>query len=252
MTARRHKALFCTAARWSAFALVLVACKGGETPTITEALNTKVDETPPDFKPNPKPRPKDLDPPTEAEFKAWDRKDPEGEKHLYKWDKQNGQRMLGYWAQMECFREKVMEEGQKAWGAEPGTPAEEQWFQFKRYYVNFLDGWQQRLFAQEPRILEKTKFIGHLLEAHEMVMNNYPKAYNESDKTELEKQEAHWIIVQNKIKKYAKNLGLEWTWEYDKNDPKQLEAHQKVCIEAFKEPDRTGKEKKRTKKKGPI
>lgn len=226
------------------------ACDQGSGQTVAQALESKAPETPPDYKPNPKPRPEDLKPPTDAEFAAWDRKDPEGEKHLYKWDKENGQRMLGYWEQLQCFREKVMEEGQKAFGAEPGSPAEEQWYQFKRSYVVHLDGWQQRLFAQEPRVLEKSKFVGNILEAHESVMNNYPKAYNEGDKTALEKVEAHWTIVEQKMKKYAKNLGLEWT-QRDLTDPKQAEAHAKVCEAAFTPPDRSGKAKK-GKKKGPI
>jgi hypothetical protein len=158
--------------------------------------------------------------------------------------------MLTYWEEMQCFREKVMAEGEKAFGAEPGSPTEEQWFQFKQGYVIFLDGWQMRLFAKEPRVMEKSKLIGHFLEAHEMVMNNYPKAYNDGDKSELEKVEAHWVIVENKVKKYVKNLGLEWI-ERDPNNPKDVEAHKKVCEKAFEPPDRTGKAK-RGPKKGPI
>lgn len=225
----------------------------GDQPSVAEALASKAPDVPPDYKPNPKPRPEDLKPPTDAEFAAWNRKDPEGEKHLYKWDKANGVRMLGYWEELGCFREKVMEEGQKAFGAEPGSPQEEQWFQFKRMYVTHLDGWQKRLFAEEPRILEKSKFIGNILEGHEAVMNNYPQAFNEGDKTELEKVEAHWTIVDQKMRKYAKNLGLEFTG-YNKDDPKDVERHAKVCEKAWTPPDRTGKAKKgkAAKKKGPI
>ncbi len=230
-------------------ASLLPACTDGG-PSVAEALASKAPDVPPDYKPNPKARPEDLPPPTDAEFAAWDRKDPEGEKHLYKWDKANGARMLGYWEQLQCFREKVMEEGQKAFGAEPGSPAEEQWFQFKRAYVVHLDGWQQRLFALEPRVQEKSKYIGNILEAHEAVMNNYPKAYNEADKTELEKVEAHWTIVEQKMKKYSKNIGVEWV-RRDPDDAKQTAAHAKVCEAAFTSPDRSGKEK-RGKKKGPI
>lgn len=219
-------------------------------PSVAEALESKPPDAPADYKANPKPRPKDLPPPTDAEFAAWDRKDPEGEKHLYKWDKENGPRLFGYWEQLQCFREQVMKEGQKAYGAEPGSPAEEAWHQYKLAYVNHLNGWQQRLFAQEPRIQEKSKFIGNILEAHEAVMNNYPKAYNMGDKDELEKVEAQWTIVEQKMKKYSKNLGLDWP-ERDLNDPKQAEAHAKVCEAAFTPPDRSGKEKK-GKKKGPI
>jgi hypothetical protein len=223
---------------------------GGSGGGVQEALKAPPPEVPDDFKANPKPRPEDLKPPTDAEFAAWNRKDPEGEKHLYKWDKANGARMLGYWEEMECFREKVMEEGQKAFGAEPGSPVEEQWFQFKKAYVIHLDGWQMRLFAKEPRVMEKSKLIGHFLEAHEMVMNNYPKAYNDADKSELEKVEAHWVITQNKVKKYIKSLGVEWI-ERDPNNPKDVEAHRKVCEAAFEPPDRSGKAK-RGAKKGPI
>lgn len=223
---------------------------GGGQGGVADALKSEAPEVPPDFKPNPKPRPDDLKPPTDAEFAAWNRKDPEGEKFLYKWDKANGQRMLEYWEQLQCFREQVREAGAKGFGAEPGSPAEEQWYQFKRTYVIHLDGWQKRLFAQEPRILEKSRFISNVLEAHEHVMNNYPKAYNDGDKTEIEKVDAQWTVVEQKVKKYAKNIGLEWI-ERDMNNPKDAEAHRKMCEKAMAEPDRSGKAK-RGKKKGPI
>jgi hypothetical protein len=71
--------------------LGIVACDSG--PSISEALATQ-EEDKFEYEPNTKPRPKDLAPPTEAEFKAWNRKDPEGEKHLYKWDKDNLSKML--------------------------------------------------------------------------------------------------------------------------------------------------------------
>src|SRR5690606_99467 len=116
---------------------------------------------------SPKKRPPDgLPPPTDAELKAWDRKDPEGEKHLYKFDKANLKKMLNYWNELECFREKMKEEGEKAFGVEPGSPDEEKWYQFKQLFIPMVNTWQQRLFANEPRILEKSKLIGHFLEAH--------------------------------------------------------------------------------------
>jgi hypothetical protein len=248
MSSGTHRNLFSVLV---AAALCSACDQGGDKQSVAEALATKAPDAPADYKPNPKPRPEDLKPPTDAEFSAWDRKDPEGEKHLYKWDKQNGARMLVYWEQLGCFREQVVEAGNKAFGAEPGSPAEEQWFQFKRAYVVHLDGWQKRLFAEEPRILEKSKFIGNILEAHEAVMNNYPQAFNEGNKTELEKVEAHWTIVDQKMKKYAKNLGLEWTTR-DLTNPKDAEAHAKVCAAAMTPPDRSGKAKKgkAAKKKG--
>lgn len=231
----------------AAVALSLGACDS-KSPSIEESLAAKAEDKF-EYKPNPKPRPDGLAGPTEAEFKAWDRKDPEGEKHLYKWDKANLSKMLGYWEEIECFREVVKENGMKAFGAEPGTPVEEEWFQFKRMFVNHVNGWQQRLFAKEPRVQEKSKFIGNFLEAHELVMYGYPKAINLSDKTELEKADAHWMIVEAKVKKYVKNLGEEWP-ERDETDEKQMRAHAEVCAEVMKPPDRSGKAKKGRQKKG--
>lgn len=238
--------------RMASFGLLLtfVACDSKSEPSIAEALATKEEEKF-EYKPSPKPRPKGLAPPTDAEFKAWDRKDPAGEQHLYKWDKAHLDDMLRYWEHLECFREHVKEAGEEAFGAEPGSPTEEQWFQFKRAFVTHIDGWQKRLFAEQPRILEKSKFIGNFLEAHELVMHEYLKAYNNGDKTELEKADAHWIIVQAKIKKYVKNLGGEFP-ERDLNDPKVAEKHAAVCEDAMTPPDRSGKAKKRRSKKSPI
>lgn len=191
-----------------------------------------------------KPRPQGMAGPTDAEFKAWDRKDPEGEKHLYKWDKANLDALLRYWHQLECFQANVKEAGAVAFGAEPGSEKAEQWFQFKRAYVAHLDGWQKRLFAEQPRIQEKSKFVGNFLEAHELVMNGYLKAYNNADETELKKQDAHWAIVEAKNKKYVKSLGATWP-ERDMEDPKVAKAHAEFCQEAMTPPDRSGKAKTR-------
>lgn len=222
--------------------LAVVACDSGG-PSIEESLAAKAEEKF-DYKPNPKPRPEGLDRPTDAEFKAWDRKDPEGEKHLYKFDKGALERLRTYWEEIECFREKVKEEGEKAFGAEPGSPQEESWFQFKQFYVNHVNGWQQRLFAKEPGIQSKSKLIGHILEGHELAMHGYTKAFNLSDRTELEKADLHWAVIEQKFIKYSKNLGEEWRM-IDLEDPKQAEAHAKVCEEALTPPDRTGKAKKK-------
>lgn len=232
-----------------AVALLVPACDGGA-PTIAESLEAKAEDKF-DYKPDPKPRPEGLARPTDAEFKAWDRKDPEGEKHLYKWDKANLDRLLGYWEEIQCFREKVKEEGEKAFGAEPGSPQEEAWFQFKQFYVNHVNGWQQRLFAKEPRVQEKSKFIGNFLEAHELVMYGYPKAFNDNDRSQLEEKDLEWEVVETKVKKYVKNLGAEWP-ERDMNDPKVAAAHAEVCAETLAPPDRSGKVKRRKGKKGSI
>ena len=231
---------------------LLVGCGGESKPSITEALQAKEDEQLEaiGYKASPKPRPDGLPPPTDAEFAAWNRKDPEGEKHLYKWDKANVDKMMGYWENLVCFQEKMKEEGDKALGFEPGSPQQEQWDQFKQAFIPHLDGWQKRLFAAEPRILEKSKYIGHILEAHELIMHGYPKAYNMGDKTELERNDAHWIIVHNKVKKYTNNLGGEFP-ELDPENKRAQEAHAKACEEALKPPER-GKEKRGRGKKSPI
>ncbi len=228
-----------------------IACDSG--PSIAESLEASQAEekAPADYKPNPKPRPTGMAGPSDAEFKAWNRKDPEGEKHLYKWDKAHLTDMLGYWHQLECFREQVKVEGEKAFGAEPGSETSEQWFQFKRAFVTHLDGWQKRLFAEQPRVMEKSKFVGNFLEAHELVMNGYLRAYNDGDKTELKKQDAHWLIVEAKNKKYVKSLGSEWP-ERDMTDAKVAAAHTKFCTQALAPPDRSGKTKKRRGKKTSI
>lgn len=226
--------------------MLVSACSGkGERQSIKDALasdpKTEFEKT---YTPKPKPRPNGLPPPTDAELKAWDRKDPEGEKHLYKYDKKNLSKMLNYWEELECFREAVKVEGAKAFGVEPGTPEEEQWFQFKQLYVPKIDQWQKRLFSKEPRILEQSKFISSILEAHEHVMNNYPKAYNDGDKVELEKVEVQWQVVEQKVAKYVRQL-TDKEWErLDLSDPKQKEKHDKFCTEALE----TKKQEQRKKK----
>lgn len=241
-------------AAWPAAVVVLalaLGCDKEDKPSIEEALSSRPEDQ--FVAKSPKPRPEDkYGKPSATEFKAWDRKDPEGEKHLYKWDKANLDKMMGYWEDLVCFKEKMKDEGQKAFGAEPGGPQAEEWYQFKQAFViPILDSWQKRLFANEPRILEKTKFIGNFLEAHELVSREYPAAYNESDNTALEKADAHWMIVEAKIKKYVGNLGGKFP-EVDVEDPKSVAKHAKHCEEALKPPDTSGKAKKRTKNKGPI
>ena len=235
---------------------VLAGCGEGK-PSAAQALAADADEAAKAsglYTPGtPKERPNDLAPPTTAEFKAWDRKDPEGEKHLYKWDKAFLPKMQNYWKMLVCFRDKIKEEGEKAFGAEPGSPQEEQWYQFKRQFIPFLNGWQQRLFAQEPRILEKSKFIGNILEAHELIMHGYPEAFNNADRTALEKHDANWTIVHNKVIKYAKLISDEdkdFT-AIDRESPKAKEAWDKFCVEALTPPPEPKKGKKK-RKLGPI
>ena len=190
-------------------------------------------------------RPSDkLAPPTEDEFRAWDRVDPEGEKHLYKWDKKNLKKMQKYWDQLRCYKERMVSEGDAALGAEPMTPQWEKWHQFKGGFIPFVNGWQQRLFANEPRILEKSKFIGNILEAHELVMNGFPKAYNQGDELELKKAAARWLIVNDKVKAYVEQLGGKWT-EVDPESAKSVKKWDKFCADALKPPKEPKGPKKR-------
>ena len=189
-------------------------------------------------------RPSDkLAPPTEDEFRAWDRVDPEGEKHLYKWDKKNLKKMQKYWDEIRCYKERMTQEGNAALGAEPMTPTWEKWHQFKAGFIPFINGWQQRLFANEPRILEKSKFIGNILEAHELVMNGFPKAFNQGDELELKKAEARWIIVNDKVKAYVEQLGGKWV-EVDPDNAKAVKKWEKFCAGAMKPPKQKGPKKR--------
>jgi hypothetical protein len=216
-----------------ALAFVLSACTGSGGKTLEERMAEDPEKAlleKAGYVPKAKPRPPaGLPPPSDAEFKAWDRKDPEGEKHLYKFDKANLKKMLNYFGELGCFREKMMAEGAKAMGAEPGSPTEEQWHQFKQLFIPMVNVWQQRLLANEPRIMEKSKLIGHFLEAHELVMNNYPVAYNDNDKVALETADANWLIVETKINKYLKNITNEEIPKEDLTDPKVKEKHDKFC-----------------------
>ncbi len=221
------------------FALVLPACTGGQ-PSAAEALRKAGEEEAPTKKADDgekKPLPTaELPPPSDEELAAWNRKDPEGEKHLYKWDKQNAKKMQGYWKDLQCFREKVKTEGDKAIGAEPGGVEQEQWEQFKAAYIPHFNGWQQRLFAAEGQeILTKSKYIGNILEAHELVMNGYPTAYNDADAMEIKRQDALWTVVENKVYDYSEKIGAKMD-KPDLTDPKVKEKWDKYCTEALKPP----------------
>jgi hypothetical protein len=235
----------------AAGALFFGACGDGG-PSAAEALARADEEKLPEgYVPKQHERPPDgLPPPTEQEFKAWDRKDPEGEKHLYKWDKRFLPKMENYWKQLHCYKDRMKLEGDAALGKEPDSPEQEKWAQFKGGYIEFLDRWQQRLFGNEPRILEKSKFIGHILEAHELIMYGYPKAYNDNDELELKKADAHWLLVEDKVLRYVERLGGKWEIPPDLTDPKKKEKWDKFCAEAMIEPKIEGP--KKVKKKSPI
>ena len=97
--------------------------------------------------------------------------------------------------------------GEAGRGAAPGTRAAKAWSKAKLELVRDLDAWQRELFIKEPRIIERSKFVGHFLEAHEVVARELPKAYDGDDPLAIEKAEAHWTIVAAKIDKYGRALG---------------------------------------------
>lgn len=232
----------------AALSLALIACDSGGTNAV-DALK-KADE-------QPKVEPKkagekreiptdELPGPTEEELAAWNRKDPEGEKHLYKWDKANAKSMQVYWKELRCLRDEMKKQGQLAFGTEPGGPEQEKWEQFKLAFITMVvDPWQQRIFAAEGQdILTKSKVIGHILEAHELVMNQYPIAYNNSDEVELKVQDARWTVVENKVTDYYDKIGAPMKLP-DLSDPKELKKWEKFCAPVILPPKGPAKKKKR-------
>lgn len=145
--------------------------------------------------------------PTKAEFRAWDRKDPEKENELYKWDALNFGRMEAYFHDLECFHASMVAAGEAGRGAAPGTNASKTWAEAKRELVVELDVWEKQLFAKDPRILERSKFVQRFLEAHEVVARELPTAYDDDDQRAIDEAEAHWMIVVAKTDKHARNLG---------------------------------------------
>lgn len=215
-------------------ALALLACTPTEGGGIVEAMK-KADEDPPVEKKAEDGEKREiptaeLPEPTAEELAAWDRKDPEGEKHLYKWDKANAKKMQNYWKELRCLRDKMKDEGQKAFGAEPGGPEQQQWEQFKLAFIDpVVDAWQQKLFAAEGQdILTKSKYISNIIEAHELVMNGYPVAYNDGDEIEIKRQDALWTVVENKVVDYSNKIGAPFKMP-DLEDPKQKAKWDKFC-----------------------
>ena len=149
-------------------------------------------------------------------MRAWDRKDPAGDKHMITWDKKNLSRMLDYWWELGCMRDTIVRKGEAFLAGGVDTV----WSNDKKDLIPKFDRWQMRLFANEPRILEKSKFIASFLEAHELVMNGIPSAYNAKDTIDIKKTQAHWIIVDDKVERYTKQLGGK-TRDFDATSPGQ-------------------------------
>lgn len=145
--------------------------------------------------------------PTQEEFEAWDRKDPAADKHLYEWDRNNYARLQPYIHDLECLRARMVAAGEAGAGTKPGSAKAEAWLRAKRALILELDRWQKDLLVMEPRIFEKSKAIGMLLEAHELVMHALPHAYDDADTNAIQKAAAHWMIVEAKLDTYAQRLG---------------------------------------------
>jgi hypothetical protein len=225
-------------------ALVLFACDGGG--GVDDAMK-KADEEPvvekkPDDGKEREIPSSELPGPTKEELAAWDRKDPEGEKHLYKWDKANAKKMQTYWKELHCLRDKMKEEGQKAFGAEPGGAEQQQWEQFKLAFIDpIVDSWQQKLFAAEGQdILTKSKYISNIIEAHELVMNGYPVAFNDGDEIEIKRQDALWTVVENKVIDYSNKIGSPFAMP-DLTDEKEKKKWDKFCQEVIFPKPKKGK-----------
>lgn len=218
-------------------ALALFACTSGEGGIVEAMKNADKDEVvekkPDDGKERVIPS-SELPGPTKEELAAWDRKDPEGEKHLYKWDKSNAKKMQNYWKELHCLRDKMKEEGQKAFGAEPGGAEQQQWEQFKLAFIDpVVDSWQQKLFAAEGQdILTKSKYISNIIEAHELVMNGYPVAFNDGDEVEIKRQDMLWIVVENKVIDYSNKIGAPFKMP-DLTNEKEKAKWDKFCHEVI-------------------
>lgn len=142
--------------------------------------------------------------PTEEELRAWDRKDPLSESKLHDWDRDNLDVLLGYFRDLQCYYLATDAAG-TAFG--DGSSTEATWQAYKRTTAKAMNTWQLSLFADNPRIIEKSRFIGHLLEAHEIALHSLMGAHNEKDTAKLAKVAALFGVVRSKVDRYVTKLG---------------------------------------------
>lgn len=141
-----------------------------------------------------------------------DAAEPEGTPEQRAWDADNLERMLGYWGDLACLQARVRTTGEAARGAQPGSPPEEAWYQFKLAHAREADAWQQRLFASETRVLERSHMIGWLIDAHELVTDSYPRAYNGGgDAAAISESDARWAAIERRMQRHVEALGGAWT-----------------------------------------
>ena len=182
---------------------------GGVAGVVAAQVASAQREEPPEPKldvPPTRARPEGLETPTDAEFRAWDRKDPAGDRLLHEWDRDHLDAMLAYARDLECFKLANAAAGE-AYRGKSGAKTE--WYEYKREAVREMNRWQERMFADHPGIAATSKFVGHLLEMHELVIHAQLQAYNDDDRDALDKVELHWAIIVAKIDKYTDSLGGE-------------------------------------------
>jgi hypothetical protein len=242
--------LGCLCGRALALALLLpgllAGCGGGDSKTLAEKMAGDPEKEALEkagYKANPKPRPTGLPPPTDAEFAAWDRKDPEGERHLHKFDKANLKKLLNFWAELDCFREKMKSEGAKAVGVEPGQPG-------RRAVASIQadlhpDG--QRLAAAhvrqraaDPREIQADR-----------PLPRGPRAGDERLPGRLQQQRPAGDRHRRRPVDHRREQDHQVPQEHhhggapkeDLTDPKVKEKHDKFCMAALNPPKNTGKAK---------
>lgn len=148
------------------------------------------------------------DGPTAEQLAAWDRASPQRDAPLNAFDQQNFEKMQARMHDLECFRRRAIEHGEQSLSAEPGSKADDAWFHFKRSFVMEMDTWQKQMFADDLRVIEKSKYIGPLLEAHEVVMHHLLRAYNEQDRERITKVGLMWEAAAARFDAHTTALGL--------------------------------------------
>lgn len=142
--------------------------------------------------------------PTEEELRAWDRRDPAEEAKLAAWDREHRESMLRMYDELRCFHQAVIVAGERRLGK--GSD-ESEWIAFRHDWSASTSEWLQRLFADNERILERSRFVGYFIEAHEIVSHSYVQAYEARDRAEVEKIGKHWLAVEAKVRRHAEAIG---------------------------------------------
>lgn len=125
----------------------------------------------------------------------------------YKWDQSHLGWLLENWKHLQCYRDHVKDVGEAGFGAEPGSPREEQWLQNRHRLVLHLDRWYERLIAEEPDVSSQSEFFSSFKTAYVLVLQTYPAAYNESDRQRIRQADQAWKTAQAQVAAYVGRLG---------------------------------------------